>query len=383
MQQFNLKSDIYFGENALEILAELPMKKVCIATDAILMEIGLTDCIISILRERDIEFRVFQDIQPDPDTAAVTQGLTHFMEFKPDTIIALGGGSVIDTAKALLYFNQKLADGPIDYQGIPRPRFIAIPTTSGTGSEVTQYAVVTDKTSGRKYPLTGAVMVPDIAILDSRLTQAAPVRLSVETGIDALTHAVEAFVSNQANPFSKAFAVTSIRGILDNLPRLVSQEADDATRDALHAAASMAGIAFSSAGLGMTHSLAHSLVKFVRLSHGAANGLFLIPVMRYNLTDPEAARLYRELAVQLLSPEATEQDLLEAIESLYEQVGFCPMLAPQMGGEGWQNIQDNLQTIIAFSAMDPCTQTNPIPLDPDRLLPILWNYLVHEKNRTL
>lgn len=381
MQQFTMKSDIYFGENALEILTTLPMKKVCIATDPILLSIGLTDCIISILKGRDIEFRVFQDIQPDPDTAAVTQGLTHFMEFKPDTIIALGGGSVIDTAKALLYFNQKLEDGPIAYQGIPRPRFIAIPTTSGTGSEVTQYAVVTDKLSGRKYPLTGSVMIPDIAILDSQLTQAAPIRLSVETGIDALTHAVEAFVSTQSNPFSKAFAVTSIRGILENLPKLVSQESEDASREALHAAASMAGIAFSSAGLGLTHSLAHSLVKFVRLSHGAANGLFLIPVIQYNLADPEAASLYRELAVQLFTPESTEWTLLSAIESLYEQVHFCPMLAPQMGDEDWQNVQDNLKTIIAFSATDPCTQTNPTPLDPDRLLPILSAYLLQEKNR--
>lgn len=381
MQQFNLKPDIYFGENALEILTTLPMKKVCLATDALLMEIGLGEGIISILKERDVQFRVFQDILPDPDTTAVTQGLTHFMDFQPDTIIALGGGSVIDTAKALLYFNQQLADSPIDYPGIPRPRFIAIPTTSGTGSEVTQYAVVTDKLSGRKYPLTGAVMIPDIAILDSQLTQASPLRLSVETAIDALTHAVEAFVSTQANPFSKAFAVTSIRGILDNLPRLIAPEVDDSTRDALHAAASMAGISFSSAGLGLTHSLAHSLVKFVRLSHGAANGLFLIPVIRYNLTNPEAANLYRDLAMQLLRPEATEWDLLAAIESLYEQVGFCPMLAPQLGEDGWQTLQDNLQTIIAFSAMDLCTQTNPAPLDPDRLLPILWEYLVQEKNR--
>ncbi len=381
MQHFNLKSDIYFGENALEILTTLPMKKVCIATDPILIQIGLTDCIITILKERNIEFRVFQDIQPDPDTAAVTQGLTHFMEFRPDTIIALGGGSVIDTAKALLYFNQKLADGPIDYQGIPRPRFVAIPTTSGTGSEVTQYAVVTDKTSGRKYPLTGAVMIPDIAILDSQLTQAAPIRLSVETGIDALTHAVEAFVSKQSNPFSKAFAVTSIRGIFNNLPKLIAQESEESARDALHAAASMAGIAFSSAGLGLTHSLAHSLVKFVRLSHGAANGLFLIPVIRYNLSDPETAAIYRDLAVQLFSPESTEWELLAAIEALYEQVGFCPMLAPQMGDEGWENVRENLNTIIAFSAMDPCSETNPTPLDPDKLLPILSAYLIREKDR--
>lgn len=383
MQQFNLKPDIYFGENALEILTTLPMKKVCLATDALLMEIGLGEGIISILKERDVQFRVFQDILPDPDTTAVSQGLTHFMDFQPDTIIALGGGSVIDTAKALLYFNQQLAEGPIDYLGIPRPRFIAIPTTSGTGSEVTQYAVVTDKHSGRKYPLTGAVMIPDIAILDSQLTQAAPLRLSVETAIDALTHAVEAFVSTQANPFSKAFAVTSIRGVLDNLPRLTESDVSDSTRDALHAAASMAGISFSSAGLGLTHSLAHSLVKFVRLSHGAANGLFLIPVIRYNLTDPEAAALYKDLAIQLFHPEATEWDLLAAIESLYTQVGFCPMLAPQMGEEGWQNVQNNLQTIIVFSAMDPCTQTNPVPLDADKLLPILWEYLVQEKNRKL
>lgn len=381
MQPFNMKSDIYFGENALEILSELPMKKVCLATDALLMEIGLTDCIVAILKARDIEFRVFQDIQPDPDTAAVTQGLTHFMEFRPDTLIALGGGSVIDTAKALLYFNQKLEEGPLEYQGIPRPRFVAIPTTSGTGSEITQYAVVTDKLSGRKVPLTGAMMVPDIAILDSQLTQAAPLRLSVETGIDALTHAIEAFVSSQSNPFSKAFAVTSIRGILDNLPKLMVPETDEAAREALHAAASMAGIAFSSAGLGLTHSLAHSLVKFVRLSHGAANGLFLIPVIRYNLTHPKAAALYRDLAVQLFSPEATEQDLLDAVEALYRQVRFCPMLAPQMGEAGWQSVQDNLPTILDFSAMDPCTETNPVPLDAGRLLPILQEYLMQERTR--
>ncbi len=375
MQQFNIKSDIYLGDKALEILAELPMKKVCIATDPILMAIGLTDSIISILKDRNIEFRVFQDIQPDPDTTAVTQGLVHFMEFQPDTIIALGGGSVIDTAKALLYFNQKLADGPINYQGIPRPRFVAIPTTSGTGSEVTQYAVVTDKVSGRKYPLTGSMMIPDIAILDSRLTQGAPVRLSVETGIDALTHAVEAFVSTQSNPFSKAFAVTSIRGILDNLPKLISQEHSDSARDTLHSAASMAGIAFSNAGLGLTHSLAHSLVKFVRLSHGAANGLFLIPVILYNLSDPESAALYKDLAVQLFRPEATENDLLAAIEDLYEQVDFNAILASQMGEDDLMIIQENLSTIITFCAMDPCTETNPVPLDPDSLFLYLKNYL--------
>ena len=223
----------------------------------------------------------------------VTAGISVIMDFKPDAVIAFGGGSPIDAAKAIMYF----ASRQFDMKDCP---FIAIPTTSGTGSEVSKFAVITDKDRGIKYPLIDDKLLPDYAVLDAELTQSVPQKVTADTGLDVLTHAIEAYVCNEANSFTDALAEKAVKLVYNNLLTAYREPGDLQARQAMHDASCMAGAAFSNAGLGLCHAMAHALGAQAHIPHGRANAILLPYVMSFNagcetkLT--ETAGRYAELA---------------------------------------------------------------------------------------
>lgn len=303
MLWFRVPPKIYFKNGCLPVaLGELKGKeKAFIVTDKPLYEMGMAKKIEVIMEELDILYEVFYDVEPDPSLNTVTQGLLRINSFKPDVIIALGGGSPMDAAKVmwLLYEHPN-----IEFEGIAmrfmdirkrvyelpplgqKALLIAIPTTSGTGSEVTPFAVVTDDKTGIKYPLADYSLTPSMAIIDAELAMNIPKRLTALGGIDALTHALEAYVSVCATEFTNGLALEAIRLLFKYLPSAYKNGANDPkAREKVHYAASIAGMAFANAFLGICHSLAHKLGSSFHVPHGLANALLINHVIRYNATD--------------------------------------------------------------------------------------------------
>ncbi|RXY77381.1 alcohol dehydrogenase, partial [Klebsiella pneumoniae] len=292
MSEFLLKSRIRFGQDALAILNELPARNVLLVTDQAMDKFGLADRVTQILHARGIAFQVWDDVVADPDIATVVRGMKRMDTRYPDLVIALGGGSVIDAAKAVIF---ALAQTRPDAHREP-PCFVAIPTTSGTGSEVTSACVISDPEKGIKYPLFHEALCPDMAIIDPTLVVSVPPTITAHTGLDALTHALEAWVSPQATDFTDALAEKAVRLVFRALPVAIRQGDCIATRSKMHNASTLAGMAFSQAGLGLNHAIAHQLGGQFHLPHGLANALLLTAVIRFNAGEPRAAKRYARLA---------------------------------------------------------------------------------------
>ena len=321
MSEFLLKPRIRFGQDALAILNELPARNVLLVTDQAMVKFGLADRVTQILHARGIAFQVWDDVVADPDIATVVRGMKRMDTRYPDLVIALGGGSVIDAAKAVIF---ALAQTRPDAHREP-PCFVAIPTTSGTGSEVT-----------------------------------------ADTGMDVLCHALEAYVSRAASDFSDALAEKVVQQVFRFLPTCWRNGGDLLAREKMHNASCMAGMAFTNASLGITHSLAHALGGVFRVPHGRANALLMADVVAWNadyhgLCDTDAARKYARLAHLLDLPAATTRQgvasLLVAIQALKDEMsmpaGICDT------GVLADEFEQRLAEMVGQALRDSCTPTNP------------------------
>lgn len=323
MSEFLLKPRIRFGQDALSVLAEVPAQNVLLVTDQAMVKFGLASRVTQILRQRGVAFQVWDDVVADPDIATVVRGMKQMDSHYPDLVIALGGGSVIDAAKAVIF---ALAQTRPD-DSRKRPCFVAIPTTSGTGSEVTSFSVV--KAHAEKLVLVDPSLLPDIAILDPTLVASVPPAITADTGMDVLCHALEAYVSRAASDFSDALAEKVVQQVFRYLPTCWRDGQDLLAREKMHNASCMAGMAFTNASLGITHSLAHALGGVFRVPHGRANALLMAEVVAWNadyqgLCDTDAARKYARLAHLLDLPAHTTREgvasLLVAIVTLKDEM---------------------------------------------------------------
>lgn len=368
MTRFTIPRDIYFGKGTLEELKNIKGKKAALVIGSgSIKKSGALAKIIDYLQEAKIETITIEDIEADPSIATVRRGVTTLNKFEPDWIIGIGGGSPIDAAKAMWIFYENPdftfaeAAQPFNLPTLrEKARFIAIPTTSGTGTEVTAFSIISDNEKGIKYPIADFNITPDIAIIDSNLTKSMPPTLVAHTGMDALTHALEAYVSTMANEVTDALAQKSVEMIQNYL--LSSFDGDLIARDKMHVAQCLAGMSFSNAILGIVHSMSHKTGKIFSLPHGCANAIYLPVVIHFNAL--EASTKYADLARRLgLSGNSCD----ELVDSL---IGFVKHLNNALGipatlkeyGVSEEMFLHNLDTISSAAVSDPCTGTNPRPI---------------------
>lgn len=273
MKTFELKTKVIFGQEALSYLQNFRSKKIFLVTDPFMVTSGKIEEITKQLSSA--EYVIFSDIVPDPPMELVVKGVTEATAFVPDIVLAIGGGSAIDAAKAIMHFSRQIGN-------LPDMMFVAIPTTSGTGSEVTSFAVITDKEKGVKYPLVSDALLPDIAILEPELVKSVPPPVVADTGIDVLTHAIEAYVSIDANDFSDAFAEKAVRLVFEYLYRSYASSDDMEAKEKMHNASNLAGIAFNLVSLGINHAIAHNIGGKLHVPHGRTNALLLPHVIEFN-----------------------------------------------------------------------------------------------------
>ncbi|MEH7252528.1 bifunctional acetaldehyde-CoA/alcohol dehydrogenase [Neobacillus niacini] len=363
-QWFKVPSQIFFERNSIQVLASIPrISKVMIVTSGSQVKNGSVDKVIYQLEKNpgNIKYAVFHDIEPEPGMETVKNGAERMRKFEPDCLIALGGGSVMDAAKAMWLFyehpdadfnslKQKFFDPSKRVVKFPSLRekaiFIAIPTTSGTGSEVTSFSVISDEKSNIKYPLADFQLTPDLAIVDPQFVMTVPKHVTADTGMDVLTHAIEAYVSVLANDFTDGLALKAIQLVFEYLPRAYRDGTDELAREKMHNASTIAGMAFANSFLGINHSLAHALGAEFTIAHGRANAILLPHVIRYNSAKPNkfmtypkyehfiADQRYAEIAKVLGLPAETTTEgvnsLIEAIIKLAKEIEV-PMSIEEMG----------------------------------------------------
>lgn len=360
--KFILKSKVHFGNNALEMLKELTGKRAFIVVDAIMEKLGYLQKTVDLLSEAGISSVVYSDVRPDPDVKIVANGLKHYKESTADILIALGGGSAIDTAKGILYFAWKF--DTMEESNFKKPLFVAIPSTSGTGSEVTDFSVVT--TEDGKVCIVDEFMAPDIAILDSTCIQHVPKHVVADTGIDVLVHAMEAYVSTKATDFTDALAEKAVKLIFENLGTIYTDINNTNARDHVLNASCMAGMAFTNTGLGINHSLAHAFSGTFHISHGRSNALMIGAVLEFNAdlsgdTNSHAAEKYAKLATILNLPARTRREgivsLMDAIRQLKKNLGIEDNIKSL--GIAEDDFENALDKMAEAAMADRCTPTNP------------------------
>lgn len=359
MKDFNLKPRIYMGKKGLyEVLKGVD--KAMIVTDGFMHDSGRDSYLTEPLEQRGIRYEIFSKVKPDPDIATIAEGISLMLDFKPQILLALGGGSSIDAAKAMNYLANQ---GGLSQQC----RFIAIPTTSGTGSEVSKFAVVSDPVHAAKYPLVSNDLLPDGAILDAGLVLTVPPAVTADTGIDVLTHAIEAFVSTEANDFTDAAAEKAIKLVRSNLLRVYKNPDDLEGRQNMHHASCLAGMAFSNAGLGLNHSMAHTLGAHFHIPHGRANGILLPYVMGFNAgchdqLTPVAARYARIARLVRTEGPSLRQSAFSVVRMTKQFVKQLNMPDCIEGaGVSREDFDRALDEMAETAYRDTCTATNPRP----------------------
>ncbi len=363
MNSFVVKTKVYSGVDAFQCLKDYEIKHACLITDPFVAKSDMLHYLTDVLDEMGAEYRIFSDIVPDPPIEVITKGVERILEHNPDVVIAMGGGSAIDSAKSINYFYTKT-------KAEKKPLFVAIPTTSGTGSEVTEFSVITDRQAGVKYPLVNELLLPDIALLDPRLTLSVPPTVTADTGLDVLTHAIEAYVSTKATDFSDTLAEKAIEIIFKFLPVAFDNGKDIQAREELHNASCMAGMAFNNAQLGINHSLAHAIGAKFHVPHGRSNAILLPYVIAFNaglrVINPDddtsyAMTKYRALAELLHvgagSGRQSVKNLIAKIEGLIRDLEIPTSLRAQgLAEDDYKAFRND----IASTAMaDACTPTNP------------------------
>lgn len=362
MKEFSLGTKIFFGEGALERLRQVEGKRVLIVTDHFMNRMGTPRRVASFLT--DCEVSVFDGVVPDPPIDVVTAGVEAFRDCNAQVVIAVGGGSTIDAAKAIREVAKKVLDVDTD-----KMECFAVPTTSGTGSEVTDYAVITDREKGLKYPLNSRALRPMAAILDPELTVSAPPSVTADTGMDVLTHALEAYVSTGYNDFSDAMCEKAVSLVFRFLPLAVADGNDLLAREKMHNASCMAGLAFNSAGLGVNHGMAHAIGGKLHIAHGRINAILLPKILAYNadLTTVHkgeyciAARKYQRMAKVLDLPAPNVRlgvtNLIHEVEKLNRKIGIPATLKAQ--GVDLDKAKELREDIVAAALADATTATNP------------------------
>ena len=366
MARFTLPRDIYFGENAMEELKNLKghKKAVIVTGGSSMQKFGFLNKLKNILQETGMQVKIIEGVEPDPSVETVMAGAKTMREFGPDVIAAIGGGSPIDAAKAMWVFYEypELTFDDIKTPfSMPQLRnkaiFVAIPSTSGTATEVTAFSVITDYSTKIKYPLADFEITPDIAILDTAIPATMPKKLVAHTGMDALTHAIEAYVASARSKFSDPLALEAIQMIFDHLED--SYNGDNEARGQMHIAQCLAGMAFSNAMLGIAHSLAHKIGAQYNIPHGCCNAILLPYVIKFN--SKVSMKEYAQIAKLLNLPGSTDKQLTEslikAIQELNKKVNIVPTLKEQ--GVTEQLFKSTLDTIAENAVLDPCTACNP------------------------
>lgn len=361
---FGLKTRIYTGTGSLEKLREMKWNTAFVVTDPFMVKCGAVNKVTDELTAAGIKFEIFSDIVPDPPIETVVKGMQAMMAVNPDAVIAMGGGSAIDAAKAICSFNReinKTADSKVV--------FVAIPTTSGTGSEVTSFSVITDREKNVKYPLVSEDLMPDIAILDAELVKTVPDFITADTGMDVLTHAIEAYVSTSASDFTDALAEKAIKLVFEYLPRAYANGNDEEAREKMHNASCIAGVAFTNASLGLNHGMAHILGGKFHVPHGRTNAILLPYVIEYNadLKDYSsrnftlAAQRYAQIAKLLGLPASNVRlgvkSLVNAIKNLSKSFKL-PSCIKETGVKE-EDFKKELKSLAEAAIADRCTATNP------------------------
>lgn len=351
---------LFHGNGSFEELRNIDCKKAVIVTGkGSTTRNGSLQHAEAMLAEVGVEYKVFEGVEPDPSIDTVRKGAAFISEFQPDWIIGLGGTSSIDAAKAMwvLYEHPDLSfEQMITPFGIPelrkKARFAAIPSTSGTGTETTSLAVITDRVKGVKYPLASHELQPDLAIVDGDLCKSMPADITANTGMDALTHSIEAYTSNVDDNYADAFAKGSIQLIFDNLKKAVENPEDGVVRQNMHDASALAGYAFTNAWLGIVHSMAHQMGGVFGIPHGRANALALPNVMRYN---SKVTNRFEDLAK--LIGLSTTTEFIEAVENLKKEINV-PASIREYGIEKdvWMK---EVHRMAENAFKDICTSFNP------------------------
>lgn len=389
MQWFKLPPKVYFEENSVMYLTEMDnVERVMIVCDPGMVNIGYTDIVEQVLRRRENQpqIKVFNEVEPNPSTHTVYKGLEMFVNFQPDTIIALGGGSAMDAAKAIWMFfehpetsffgaKQKFLDIRKRTYKITKPKnakFICIPTTSGTGSEVTPFAVITDSETHVKYPLADYALTPDIAIVDPQFVLSVPKVVAADTGMDVLTHAIESYVSVMASDYTRGLSLQAIKLTFDYLKSSV-QENDKHSREKMHNASTMAGMAFANAFLGISHSIAHKIGGEYGIPHGRTNAILLPHVIRYNAKDPQKHALfpkydffradtdYADIAKFLGLKGNTTEELVDALANAVYDLGCSVGIDMNLKSQGVTEelLHSTIDRMAELAFEDQCTTANP------------------------
>lgn len=389
MQWFKLPPKIYFEKNSVQYLQKIPnVKRAFIVCDPGMVEFGYADIVENELNKRQdaVAVRIFSDVEPNPSIETVERGTAAMREFQPDTIIALGGGSAMDAAKGMWLFfeqpesnfsgaKQKFMDIRKRTYKIPdlkKTTFVAIPTTSGTGSEVTPFTVITDNAINVKYPLADYALTPDVAIIDSQFVMTVPKSITADTGMDVLTHAIESYVSVMASDYTKGLSLQAIKLVFEYLEESYAYGTEEA-REKMHNASTLAGMAFANAFLGINHSLAHKIGAEFEIPHGRANAILMPHVIRYNASAPTKHQIfpkyeyfradedYAEIARYLGLKGSTTEDLVEALVQHIYRLGEKLNIDMSMKAQGVtkEQLDQAADRLAELAFEDQCTTANP------------------------
>ena len=376
MYKISYKTELHVGKGALQQLSQYKNEHILVVADPFLKTSGTLDAILGNFDDSN-DIVVFTDIVPDPPIETVVAGIKSAGDKPISIVLSIGGGSAIDASKAMYYFAKK--------QGaFSEAILIAIPTTSGTGSEVTDFSVITDADKGTKYPLVTSEILPDVAILDADLVMSLPSNITADTGMDVLTHAIEAYVSTEATDFSDALAEKAIKLVFEYLPKAYKNGQDVEAREKMHAASTLAGMAFNTAYLGINHSLAHAAGAKFHVPHGRLNSILMPHVIQYNAgiefnnrnrqaTDKTVASRYQDIAKLLgcsaSSPVSGVRQLVEAIKKLQRKLEM-PTSLREYGVKA--DVFAQYKVEISEAALhDGCTPTNPRVPTAEELLKVL------------
>lgn len=389
MQWFKLPEKIYFELNSIQYLQKMKdVERVFIVCDPGMVEFGYAQKVIDELmkRQNKVKFEMFSDVEPNPSTDTVYAGTEQMMKFQPDTVIAIGGGSAIDAAKGMWLFyehpeteffgaKQKFLDIRKRAYKIPEARkakMVAIPTTSGTGAEVTPFAVITDSETHVKYPLADYALTPDVAIIDPQFVMSVPASVTADTGMDVLTHAIESYVSVMASDYTRGLSLQAIKLVFENLEDSVKNPNLE-NREKMHNASTMAGMAFANAFLGICHSIAHKIGGEYGIPHGRTNAILLPHIIRYNAKDPSKHALFpkydyfradtdyadiaRFLGLKGNTTEELVDALAKAVDDLGKRVGIDMNLSAQ--GLSKKTLDETVDRMAELAYEDQCTTANP------------------------
>lgn len=379
MMRYTLPRDMYYGKGALEQLKHIEGKKaILVLGGGSMKRFGFVDKVVNYLTEAGIEIKLFENVEPDPSVETVMKGAEMMREFEPDWIVAMGGGSPIDAAKAMWVFYEypetsfEAIIQPFSFPTLrQKAKFIAIPSTSGTATEVTAFSVITDYSKGIKYPLADFNITPDIAIVDPDLAETMPKTLTAHTGMDALTHAVEAYVSTLNSPFTDPLAIKAIQMVFEYLP--ASYEGDMSAREQMHYGQCLAGQAFSNALLGIVHSMAHktgAAFSTGHIPHGCANAIYLPYVIKFNAKTAE--KRYAEIA-RSVGITGTDAECVTALCAKIDEYNANLSIPKSLKEFGIDEAEfkEKVANIAELAVGDACTGSNPRTITPAEMVQLL------------